>query len=168
MRREVRCADGARHHFRVEWRGRIVTARPFPVLVVDDNADDRDLTLSALRGAIADDSVHIARDGAEALEYLFRTGRYAARRPDDDPRLVLLDLRMPVLDGLEVLKRMRADERLRPVPVLMLTASTNDNDILNSFKLGIAGYLVKGTDFAAFSRTVQAAVASAVGAKSSD
>lgn len=128
------------------------------VLVVEDNQDDLDLTLLALNPTIPPDLVHIARDGAEALEYLFRTGRYANRQPDRDPALIMLDLRMPNVDGLEVLKNLKVDPRLSTIPVVMLTASTNDNDILNSFKLGIAGYIIKGADFSRFAATVNATV----------
>jgi two-component system, response regulator len=135
-----------------------VRQAPRSVLVVEDDQDDLDLTLLALHPTIPPDLIDVARDGAEALEYLFRTGRYANRQPDHDPALIMLDLRMPVLDGLEVLKNVKVDPRLRTIPVVMLTASSNDNDILNSFKLGITGYIIKGADFSRFAATVNTTV----------
>ena len=99
-------------------------------------------------------AIHVARDGAEALEFLFCEGAYADRRIEDAPRCVLLDLKLPKVDGLEVLARMKADERTRAIPVVMLTSSKEQRDLIESYQLGVNSYIVKPVDFENF---VQAA-----------
>ena len=126
----------------------------FEILVVEDNPLDLEMTLRGLRKANIVNRIHVARDGAEALEYLFCEGAYAGRRIDDAPRFVLLDLKLPKVDGLEVLARMKADPRTRAIPVVMLTSSKEQRDLVESYQLGVNSYIVKPVDFENF---VQAA-----------
>jgi CheY-like chemotaxis protein len=124
------------------------------LLLVDDNPRDVELTLAALEEHCLANDVVVVRDGAEAWEYLARTGRYADRTPGS-PAVVLLDLKMPKVDGLEVLRRMRADETLRTVPVVMLTSSREEKDLIESYRLGVNGYVVKPVNFTAFMTSVK-------------
>lgn len=118
------------------------------LLLVEDNPADADLTLRALkRQNLANQVVHIS-DGARALEFLFGTGAYAGR--SGVPKVVLLDLKLPKVDGLEVLRRMRADERTKLIPVVVMTSSHEDNDLQESYRLGVNGYVVKPINFEAF------------------
>jgi two-component system, response regulator len=126
----------------------------FEILVVEDNPLDLEMTLRGLRKANIVNHIHVARDGAEALEYLFCEGAWAGRRIEDVPRFVLLDLKLPKVDGLEVLARMKADERTRAIPVVMLTSSKEQRDLIESYHLGVNSYIVKPVDFDNF---VQAA-----------
>ncbi|HEX4600633.1 MAG TPA: response regulator [Gemmatimonadales bacterium] len=125
------------------------------ILLVEDNADDIALTLRALKQSNVANDVVVARDGAEALEYLFGTGRYAGRDPHAVPRLVLLDLQLPQVNGLEVLKRLRADPRTRLLPVVILTSSAEDEDRVNGYQLGANSYVRKPVDFARFVEATQ-------------
>ncbi len=121
-----------------------------PLLLVEDNPDDVELTLRALKkNQIATDVV-VARDGVEALAYLFATGPYADRDPDADPALVLLDLKLPKIDGLEVLRQMRAADRTAFLPVVVLTLSNEEQDILEAYRQGANSYLRKPIDFDRF------------------
>ena len=125
------------------------------ILLVDDNPDDADLTIRALqKNKIANDVV-VARDGAEALEYLFGTGRHAGRDPHAVPRLVLLDLHLPRVTGLEVLKQVRADPRTRLLPVVILTSSAEEHDRVSGYQLGANSYVRKPVDFAQFVAATQ-------------
>src|SRR6267378_7982748 len=119
------------------------------VLLAEDSAKDVELTLAALDEHRLANEVVVVRDGAEAWEYLAREGRYA-QRPPGSPAVVLLDLKMPKVDGLEVLRRMRATEALRTVPVVMLTSSREEKDLVESYRLGVNAYVVKPVDFEAF------------------
>ena len=124
------------------------------VLLAEDNAKDVELTLAALdEHGLANDVV-VVRDGAEAWEYLCREGRYA-QRPPGSPVVVLLDLKMPKVDGFEVLRRMRANEALRTVPVVMLTSSREERDLAESYRLGANAYVVKPVAFDAFLQSVR-------------
>ncbi|HKQ57009.1 MAG TPA: response regulator [Candidatus Eisenbacteria bacterium] len=123
------------------------------VLLAEDNPNDVELTLAALAENRLANDVVVVRDGAEAWEYLCREGRYA-QRPPGSPAVVLLDLKMPKIDGLEVLRRMRADEALRSVPVVMLTSSREERDLLESYRLGVNAYVVKPVAFEAFMSSV--------------
>ncbi len=129
-------------------------AKPL-ILLVEDNPDDEALTLRALRKSNIANEVVVARDGVEALDYLFATGAYEGRDPGVMPQVVLLDLKLPRLDGLEVLRRMRADERTRLLPVVVLTTSSEQRDIVGSYSLGANSYIRKPVDFVRFADAVQ-------------
>ena len=119
------------------------------ILLVEDNPDDEALTLRAVRKSMPH-GVEVASDGAEALEFLFGTGRYALRDTTHNPLLVLLDLKLPKVNGLEVLRRIREDERTRPMPVVIFTSSTEEQDIQDSYRLGANSYIRKPVDYAQF------------------
>jgi two-component system response regulator len=125
------------------------------ILLVEDNPDDEALTLRALRKSNIVNEVVVARDGVEALDYLFAAGAHEGRDPAAMPQVVLLDLKLPRVDGLEVLRRMRADERTRFLPVVVLTTSTEQKDIVDSYQLGANSYIRKPVDFVRFSEAVQ-------------
>lgn len=120
------------------------------ILLVEDNPDDVDLTLRAFERSRVQNEVIVARDGLEALDYLFSTGAYANRPVGEMPEVVLLDLNLPKLHGLEVLKRLRADDRTRSLPVVVLTSSREDQDIIRSYDRGANSYVRKPVDFAQF------------------
>lgn len=120
------------------------------ILLVEDNPDDADLTLRAFkRNGIANDVV-VASDGEEALDYLFATGAHADRNPAANPTLVLLDLKLPKVSGLDVLRRMREDERTKRIPVVVLTSSNEERDIITSYDLGANSFVRKPVDFSQF------------------
>jgi len=123
---------------------------PFEILIVEDNPLDLEMTLRGLRKANIANRIEVARDGAEALEFLFCEGAHADRRIEDAPRLVLLDLKLPKVDGLEVLARMKGDPRTRAIPVVMLTSSKEQRDLVESYQLGVNSYIVKPVDFENF------------------
>ena len=125
------------------------------ILLVEDNPDDELLTLRALKKNSVFNKVVVARDGAEALDYLIGEGAYAGRDTSDVPQLVLLDLKLPKVDGLEVLRRLRADERTRLLPVVILTSSREQQDLLDGYGYGANSYVRKPVDFAQFSRAVE-------------
>jgi two-component system response regulator len=120
------------------------------ILLVEDDPDDEALTLRALRKNNIANQVVVARDGAEALDYLFAAGSYAGRDTSLGPQVVLLDLKLPKVDGLEVLRRVRADERTRLIPVVILTSSKEDQDLINSYSLGANSYICKPVEFEQF------------------
>jgi two-component system, response regulator len=125
------------------------------ILLVEDNADDEELTVRALKRNNVTNELVVARDGVEALDYLFGTGKYAGRNTAILPGLVLLDLKLPKIDGLEVLRRIRADERTRRMPVTMLTSSKQEQDVIRSYDLGANSYIRKPVDFNQFSDAVR-------------
>lgn len=125
------------------------------ILLVEDNPDDVALTLRALKKGNVLNEVVVARDGVEALDYLFGTGAYAGRDLSIMPVVVLLDLKLPKINGLEVLRRLRADERTRILPVVILTSSKEDQDLIDGYKLGANSYIQKPVDFIQFSQTVR-------------
>ncbi len=125
------------------------------ILLVEDNSSDEELTLRALRKSNIMNRVVVARDGAEALDWLFCTGVHAQRNPDEVPQVVLLDLNLPKLGGLDVLKAIRTDERTKLLPVVILTSSNLDKDLLGGYQLGANSYIVKPVDFAQFSEAVR-------------
>jgi len=121
-----------------------------PILLVEDNDDDVELTLRALRRNAVPMRVDVVRDGAEALDYMLCTGAYATRDPRDMPHLVLLDLKLPKVSGLEVLERLRADDRTHRAPIVILTSSNVECDLARSYELGANSYIRKPVDFAQF------------------
>jgi two-component system response regulator len=124
------------------------------ILLVEDNPSDVQLTLHALERNHLANRIHVVRDGAEALDYLFSTGPYA-ERSQRNPRVVLLDLKLPLIDGLEVLRRMKEDPRTRTIPVVVLTSSREERDIVDTYQLGVNSYIVKPVDFEQFTESVR-------------
>jgi two-component system, response regulator len=124
------------------------------ILLVEDNPDDVDLTLRALKKNNIKNEIVVANDGAEALDYLFGTGKYAGRNLGISPTIILLDLKLPKLDGLEVLRRIRANELTKFLPVIILTSSKEEQDILNGYSLGVNSYVRKPVDFNQFAEAV--------------
>lgn len=125
------------------------------ILLVEDNSDDEALTKRALTKNNILNEVVVARDGVEALDYLFGTGPQAARDLSVMPTLILLDLKLPKVDGLEVLRRLRADERTRLIPVVVLTSSKEDQDLVQSYSIGVNSYIRKPVDFGQFMEAVR-------------
>jgi len=125
------------------------------ILLVDDSQDDIDLTLHALRAENLANRVFVARDGEEALDFLFCSGVHAGRSFDHPPKLVLLDLKMPKVDGMQVLKRVKGDARTRTIPVVLMTSSREERDMLNGYDLGVNSYLQKPVDFGEFRKMVK-------------
>jgi two-component system response regulator len=121
-----------------------------PILLVEDNPDDQKLTVRALKKNNITNDIVIAEDGVQALDYLFSTGQYAGRDPRERPSLVLLDLKLPKIDGLEVLARLRADERTKTVPVVVLTSSKEEEDLITSYQRGANSYVQKPVNFLEF------------------
>ncbi|MEO8168230.1 MAG: response regulator [bacterium] len=119
------------------------------ILLVEDNDADVELTLEALKETNLANEVIVVRNGEEALDYLFRRGKYAERTADN-PAVILLDLKMPKVDGLQVLKTLKSDERLKRIPVVMLTSSREESDTIQSYSLGVNAYVVKPVDFKEF------------------
>jgi CheY-like chemotaxis protein len=119
------------------------------ILLVEDDPRDVELTLTALEDHKLANEVTVARDGQEALDYLYRRGQFATR-PNDNPAVMLLDLKLPKIDGLEVLKQIKSDEKLKTIPVVVLTSSHEEQDMMRSYKLGVNAYVVKPVDFHEF------------------
>ena len=120
------------------------------ILLVEDNPNDVELALRALKKHNLANKVHVVKDGAEALEYIFGTGSYASRDVNNKPKVVFLDLKLPKVDGLEVLRRIKSDERTKVIPIVVLTSSTEERDIIESYQLGVNSYIVKPIDFDKF------------------
>jgi two-component system response regulator len=120
------------------------------ILLVEDNLNDVKLTLHALQKNNLANNIHVVRDGVEALEFIFCTDRYAHRKIEHGPKLVLLDLKLPLLDGMEVLRRVKGDPRTRTIPVVVLTSSKEDRDVVESYQLGVNSYIVKPVEFGRF------------------
>ena len=129
--------------------------RQIEILLVEDNQDDVELTLHALRKENLANHIHVVRDGEEALEFLFCSGAHAERSFDRPPKLVLLDLKLPKVDGMEVLKQLKADPRTRTIPVVILTSSKEERDLVNGYGLGANSYIQKPVDFEQFRNTVK-------------
>jgi two-component system response regulator len=127
---------------------------PKSILLVEDNPDDVELTLRALKLNSIKNEIVVAKDGVEALDFLFGTGKYAGRDLDDLPALIMLDLKLPKIDGLEVLRKIRADERIRLLPVVILTSSKEEQDLISGYALGTNSYVLKPVDFNQFTRAV--------------
>lgn len=131
----------------------MITTAPADILLVEDNPDDADLTMRALRKGGLANTVEWVTDGAQAIEYLFREGRYADAH-HSNPKIVLLDLKLPLVSGIEVLGRVKSDDRTKTIPVVVLTSSNEDKDRVESYGLGTNGYVVKPVDFGDFYNAV--------------
>ena len=125
-----------------------------PILLVEDNPRDLELTLAALAKCQLANDIVVARDGAEALDFLYSRGEHADRTPGD-PAVVLLDLKLPKVDGLEVLEKVKGDSQRRQIPVVMLTSSREERDLVKSYELGVNAFVVKPVDFNAFFEAIQ-------------
>jgi two-component system response regulator len=132
-----------------------MSANEVDILLVDDSQDDLDLTLHALRAENLANHVFIARDGEEALDFLFCSGPHSGRSFDRPPKLVLLDLKMPKVDGMQVLKRVKGDARTRTIPVVLMTSSREERDMVSGYDLGANSYLQKPVDFDEFRKMVK-------------
>ncbi len=125
------------------------------ILLVEDNQDDIDLALHALRQGKLANSIFVVRDGEEALDFLFCRGGYEGRSFDQPPKLVLLDLKMPKVDGMQVLKQVKADPRTKAIPVVIMTSSKEERDLIDSYNSGVNSYIQKPVDFDQFRSTVK-------------
>jgi CheY-like chemotaxis protein len=125
------------------------------ILIVEDNQQDLELAMRALRKAKLANRIEVARDGAEALDFLFCEGVHAGRNIANGPKLILLDLKLPKIDGLEALQRIKADPRTKTIPVVVLTSSREQTDVVESYHLGVNSYIVKPVNFEQFSEAVQ-------------
>lgn len=125
------------------------------ILLVEDNPDDVELTMMALNENKIANRIDVVTDGAEALDYLFCTGKYEGRDKDEMPAVILLDLRLPKLDGLEVLKRIREDKSTKLIPVVILTSSKEDQDLINGYESGANSYIQKPVDFKQFAEAIR-------------
>ena len=127
---------------------------PVEILLVEDNPTDAELTMVALKEYNLANKLVWVKDGAEALDFLFATGAYAKRSIENVPKVILLDLRLPKVDGMEVLRRIKVDERTRLIPVVVLTSSREDRDMIESYNLGVNSYISKPVEFDEFSKVV--------------
>ena len=125
------------------------------ILLVEDDPDDLEMTVRALRKANLANRIEVVRDGAQALDYIFCEGAYAARRIQQSPKLVLLDLKLPKVDGLEVLRRLKGDPRTKMIPVVVLTSSKEQRDVVESYQIGVNSYIVKPVNFEGFMTAVR-------------
>jgi len=131
-----------------------MTEKSVEILLVEDNPNDEMLALHAFKKHNLASKIHVVRDGVEALEFVFCTGEYSDRQLVN-PRVILLDKKLPLVDGMEVLRQIRADPRTRLIPVVMLTSSAEERDVIESYQLGVNSYIVKPVDFEQFSETVR-------------
>jgi CheY-like chemotaxis protein len=129
--------------------------QPIEILLVEDNPDDEELTVRALQKGHVANRITVTRDGAEAIDYIMCRGKYADRDPDETPKVILLDLKLPKVDGFEVLRHVKRDPRTRMIPVVVLTSSTQDKDVVESYELGVNSYITKPVDFQQFADAVQ-------------
>jgi two-component system response regulator len=130
-------------------------ARAVEILLVEDTPSDLESALRALRKANLGNRIEVARDGAEALDFIFCEGAHANRRIEDVPKLIMLDLKLPKIDGLEVLRRIKGDPRTRAIPVVVLTSSKEQSDVMESYQLGVNSYVVKPVSFEEFASAVK-------------
>ena len=127
---------------------------PVEILLVEDDPHDVELTLRALKKHNVANRLHMVKDGAEAIDFLFASGAYEDREPNDRPKLILLDLKLPKVSGLEVLRAVKSDESTKNIPVVVLTSSREERDIVESYRLGVNSYIVKPVDFDKFLNAV--------------
>jgi two-component system, response regulator len=125
------------------------------ILLVEDNPSDVELTLHVIKQNKISNQIHVVHDGVEALEYVFCSGRYADRNIEDSPKVILLDLKLPLVDGKEVLRKIREDPRTKSSPVVVLTSSKEDRDIVDCYDLGVNSYIVKPMDFSQFNKAIR-------------
>jgi CheY-like chemotaxis protein len=125
------------------------------ILLVEDDPQDLELALRALRKGNLTNRIEVVRDGAKAMEFIFCEGEYAGRQIENGPKVILLDLKLPKVDGLEVLKRLKSDERTKSIPIVVLTSSKENSDVSESYRLGVNSYLVKPVNFESFVAAVQ-------------
>jgi two-component system response regulator len=124
------------------------------VLLVEDNPSDAELTVRSLKKRNLANRLFHVKDGAEAVDFLFAQGAFANRRVENGPKVVLLDLKLPKIDGIEVLRRIKSDERTKVIPVVVMTSSREDRDLVDCYNLGVNGYVVKPVEFEDFARAV--------------
>jgi two-component system, response regulator len=129
--------------------------KPVEILLVEDNSSDAMLTTRALEKCKLANCIHLVRDGEEALDFLFRRGKFASRSPDTVPQLVLLDLKLPKVDGIEVLRELKGDARTRSIPVVVLTTSKEERDLIQTYELGVNSYIQKPVNFSEFQEVVR-------------
>ncbi len=127
-----------------------MTDQEIEILLVEDNASDAELTLRALKKHHVVNQVKVVTDGEEALDFIFARGAFSSRQMENGPKVILLDLKLPKVDGLEVLRKVKSDPRTKIIPVVVLTSSSEENDIVESYKLGVNSYIVKPVDFDKF------------------
>lgn len=132
-----------------------MNTRIIEILLVEDNQYDAELALNALQKRHLANSIHHVEDGAEALDFIFARGKYSERQIENGPKIILLDLKMPKVNGLEVLRQVKADERTKRIPVVVLTSSKEDPDITTCYELGVNSYIVKPVDFDNFFKAVE-------------
>lgn len=134
---------------------KLMADKSVELLLVEDNPHDEELAVHALKRFKLAPNIEIVRDGAEALDFIFCRGKFEHRRIEDTPKIILLDLKLPKVDGLEVLEQIKKDKRTKQIPVVVLTSSDQDVDIVESFRLGVNSYVVKPVDFERFTETVK-------------
>jgi two-component system, response regulator len=132
-----------------------MTDQPIEILLVEDNPSDLELALHALNRHHLANNIQIVRDGAEALDFVFCTGEFSTRKIESGPKVILLDLKLPKVDGVEVLRRIKADARTAKIPVVVLTSSSEDRDVQECYQLGVNSYIVKPVDFQQFTEAVR-------------
>jgi two-component system, response regulator len=125
------------------------------ILLIDDDPSDIELTMHVLRSNRLANFIHIAEDGEEALDFVFCRGKYAGRSMEERPRVILLDLKLPKVNGIEVLRTLKSDERTRAIPVVILTSSKEQRDLIEGYKLGVSAYIQKPVDFIEFRNTIK-------------
>ncbi|MCL5028433.1 MAG: response regulator [Bacteroidetes bacterium] len=128
---------------------------PIDILLVEDNTADQELTLKALKKYNITNNIFVVEDGAEALDFIFAEGEHSSRDIHNNPKIILLDLKLPKVSGLEVLKKVKGDERTRSIPVVVLTSSREERDLIDSYKYGVNSYIVKPVDFNKFIESVK-------------
>jgi two-component system, response regulator len=129
--------------------------QPISILLVEDNSADAEMTIRALRRSHVGNQIQLLEDGAEALDFLFCRGHYSHRNIMHPPKVVLLDLKLPKINGLEVLRQLKSDPRTQTIPIVVLTSSAEDRDVIESYQLGVNSYIVKPVDFEQFNRAIQ-------------